>query len=134
MIGGTTAFVSGVAVFKGEIVGKLALSVDMGSTGLETLFGIKPGGVSGASAIDGAGGSIDGIDGKVEAGKDIDAKLREPVVEGSRGGGYSGKFGPGKLTAPVGKEALNPGYCIGCCIEGGIDSPGGGLSKDCWCN
>ena len=112
-------------------MGKSVFSIAAGRIELGALFRIKPGSVSGASAIDGAGGRVDG---KVEGGKDTDAKLRElVVVAGTRGEGYSNKFEPGKLDAPVGREALNPGYCIGCCMEGDFDSPGGGRSRDCWC-
>ena len=43
-----------------------------------------------------------------------------------------GKVELAKFKAPVGKEVLKLGYCMGCCMEGGIASPGGGRSKD-WC-
>ncbi|GFZ16161.1 decapping 5 [Actinidia rufa] len=115
-VGSKTAVVYGLDGIKRESAGKLALGVAVGGAALGTLFTIEIGNVSGASVIQGAGGSVDE---KVEAGKYIDAKLRELVLAG-----YSGKFDPGKLGAPVGKEALNPEYCIGC-MEGGIDRPGG---------
>lgn len=123
--------VSEVGVIKGESEGKLALGVAVGRTALGTLFGTELGNASGARVIDGARGRVDS---NVEAGKDVVVKFRALVVAGTSEGGYSGKFEPGKVEAPVGTEALNPEYCIDCCMEGGIESPGGGRSKDCWCN
>lgn len=142
---------SGVEVVSGDSDGKLPPN-DTGA-----LFVIALGNVSKCKLIDGAGGRLEG---KVGPGNEAVVKLEELV--GNNGEGYSGKFEVGKLKAgmlevgkfedgklgkfevgkfdegkfeaPAGKEALKPGYCIGCCIEGGINSPGGGLSKDCWCN
>jgi hypothetical protein len=132
-IGGKPAFVSGVDAIKVDSAGKLALSVIVGRATLETLFGVEIVNVSGDRELDGAGGRADE---RVESGNDEDAKLSELVLAlaVNRGEGYSGKFEPSKLEAPGGKDELNPEYCNGGCIEGGIDSPGGGRSKDCWCN
>jgi hypothetical protein len=132
-IGSKTALVSGVDAIKVESAGKLALSVVVGGATLGTLFWVEIGNASRERVLllDGAGGR--GYE-RVEGGSDVDAKLSELVLAAvNRGDGYSGKFEPGKLEAPGGKEELNPEYCIGGCIEGGIDSPGGGRSKDCWC-
>ena len=115
-VGGTTAFTSGFEIVSGGSEGKLALSVAAGA-----LFGTELGNGSEASIIGGTGGRFEG---KFEAGKELEVKVRELVEVGSREG-YSGKF-----EDPVGKGALKPEYCICCCIEGGID---GGRSKDCWC-
>lgn len=89
-----------------------------------------------------AGNKGDGYSGKFEVGKFEEGKFEVGKFEEGKfevgkfevGRFEVGKFGVVKFEAPAGKDALKPGYCIGCCIEGGIDSPGGGLSKDCWCN
>ena len=72
-------------------------------------------------------------EGRVDDDKEVEVKLREPLLVGSKGEEYSGRFEPGKFGAPGCKGALKPGYCIGGCKEGGNDRPGGGRSKDCWC-
>ena len=75
------------------------------------------------------GGCIGGtLKGKVEACRD-EEELRELLLVGATEG-YSGKFEPGKLGAAVGRDVLKPEYCI-CCMDGGIERPGGGRSKDC---
>jgi hypothetical protein len=63
--------------------------------------------------------------GKVEAGRFKGGKVEAGRFKG-------GKVELAKFKAPVGKEVLKLGYCMGCCMEGGIASPGGGRSKD-WC-
>lgn len=132
-IGSKTEFVSGADAIKVESAGKLVLSVVVGRATLGTLLWVEIGNVSGARVLDGAGGRADD---SVEGGNDVDAKLSKLVLglAVNRGEGYSGKFEPGRLDVPGCKEELNPEYCIGGCIEGGIDSPCGGRSKDCWCN
>lgn len=156
-IGGAIAFISELDVFKGVTNGKLIPSVTEGRVGLGTLFGIKLDKVSEAKAADGTGGNAEGrvegriegmlegriegilegriegilegrFEGRVDGDKEVEVKLREPLLVGSKGEEYSGRFEPGKFGAPGCKEALKPGYCIG-----GIDRTGGGRSKDCWC-
>jgi hypothetical protein len=78
---------------------------------------------------EGAGDKADGAGGKFDRGKEADVTLEEVLVlKGSKGSKDDGSSG--KLEDTVGKERLKLGYCIGC----GIDKPGGGRSKDCWCN
>ncbi len=146
------AFSSGAG---GESDGKLPPSGTVEPTPLGALFVIRLGNVSEGKLKGGTGGRLEG---KLEPGNEVEVKMAELPVAGNKGEGYSGKFEVGKFEegkfevgrfevgkfgvvkfevdkfkAPAGKDALKPGYCIGCCI-GGIDSPGGGLSKDCWCN
>jgi hypothetical protein len=85
--------------------------------------GSRGSGTSGKEAGKVDTGRFDG--GKFEAGR-----LKGGKVEASRFKG--GKVELAKFKAPVGKEVLKLGYCMGCCMEGGIASPGGGRSKD-WC-
>lgn len=137
-------FKSGLEVVKGDSTGKLVPKLVVGSAELGILSGIKLGNVSEGREADGIWGTVDGT-------AEWDVKLRELAMPGSRGGRMSvkeavkveigkfeggkvetGKFGPGKFETPVSK-VLNLGYCIGCCMEEGIASPGGGRSKDCWC-
>lgn len=137
-------FKSGLEVVKGDSTGKLVPKLVVGSAELGILSGIKLGNVSEGSEADGIWGTVDGT-------AEWDVKLRELAMPGSRGGRMSGKeavkveigkfeggkvetgkFGPGKFETPVSK-VLKLGYCIGCCMEEGIASPGGGRSKDCWC-
>lgn len=153
-IGGTIVLNSGLEVVKGEIDDKLALKLAVGSEGLGALLGIKPGNVSEDKLAEGIKGKVEGKD---EMAEELDGRLRELEAVESSGDGTSGKeagmfcagkleaikFEPGKFEvgkfevgrfdAPTGKLALKLGYCIGCCMEGGIDNPGGGRSKDCWC-
>jgi hypothetical protein len=78
---------------------------------------------------EGARDKADGAGGKSDRGKEADVTLEEVLVlKGSKGSKDDGSSG--KLEDTVGKERLKLGYCIGC----GIDKPGGGRSKDCWCN
>jgi hypothetical protein len=120
-IGGTIAFISRLGVAKGTSDGKLELCVTAGRPELDGgLLGTEFPNVSEASAAEGTRGRVDGA-------KELGGiKFRELELAGGIGDGTSGKF-----EAPVGIGALKLGYCIGCCIEGGIDSPGGGRSKDC---
>lgn len=85
--------------------------------------GSRGSGTSGKEAGKVDTGRFDG--GKFEAGR-----LKGGKVEAGRFKG--GKVELAKFKAPVGKEVLKLGYCMGCCMEGGIASPGGGRSKD-WC-
>lgn len=138
------AFNSGLEVVKGAIDGKLVLKLAAGSAELGALLGIKLGKVSEPRIAEGARGKVEG---KVDGAEEVGMKLRELVLTGSKGDGISGKAAgkvetgkfeagrvePGRFEAPVGKGALKLGYCSGCCIEGGMASPGGGRSKDCWC-
>jgi len=119
-IDGTIAFISRLDVAKGARDGKLELCVTAGRPELGgALLGTEFPNVSEASVAEGTRGRVDGA-------KELRLKFRELELAGGIGDGTSGKF-----EAPVGKEALKLGYCIGCCIEEGIDSPGGGRSKDC---
>ena len=88
------------------------------------LFCIKLGNASKDNVIAGAGGRLEG--------KEVFVELSGLVLVGSKGNENSGRFEPGIFEAPVGKDGLKVGYCIGCCTAGGIASPGGGRSKDCW--
>lgn len=124
-IGGTAAVVPVLDAAKGESAGRTALRGGVGRRGIEDLFGTILGRGSEASAIDGTGGRFDW-------GAEVGAKLSGPVVKGGREG-FSDKLELGKPEVPIGKDGLKPGYWIGCC-RGGIDRPGGGLSKDCWGN
>ena len=94
---------SGPEVVKGESAGKLAPRVAGGSAGFGALLGNEPGKVSDASVAEGAGGRADG---KVEDDKEVEVKLREPVLAGSKGGGTSGKLELCKLARPASKGAL----------------------------
>lgn len=120
---GTAAFTSGPALVKGASDGKLVASVTAGSDTVGALFGTDTWKVSGASVAEGAGGNIDG---RFDGGAEVDVILGELVPTGRKDGGNSGKF-----EGPVGKEGLKLANCIGCCIDEGIDKPGGGRSKDC---
>ena len=75
-----------------------------------------------AGKEDGAGGKADGAGGKAEGaeGNEAEVTLEILVLTGSKDDGNSGK-----LEDTVGK-GLKLGYCIGCCIDEGIDKPGGG--------
>lgn len=55
---------------------------------------------------------------------------KELVDVGSKGEGYSGKFGADTFVGSVDKGGLKVGYCN----EEGIVSPCGGRGSDCWCN
>ena len=124
-IGGTAEFISGLEVAKGDRDGKLPGSVPAGSETVGTLLVTEAGKVSEDNEADGAGGKVDG--GFVD-GKEMDTALAELELAGIKPEGNSGKF-----EDPVGKGGLKLGYCICCCIDEGIDKPGGGRSKDCWC-
>ena len=68
------------------------------------------------------------------AGKKEDCKLRVPELSGgNKTEGDSDDFKADMFEAPEGNAVFMTGYCSGCCIEGGIDKPGGGLSKVCCC-
>lgn len=138
-IGGTIAFISRLDVAKGASDGKVELCATAGSPELDnTLLGTEFPNVSDASAAEGTRGRVEdrveGIEGRVDGRVDgitdgtmeLLIKFRELELTGGKGAGTSGRF-----EAPVGKEALKLGNCIGCCIEEGIDNPGGGRSKDC---
>lgn len=120
---------SGLELVKGASAGELALSVAGGGAGLGALLGKEADKVSDASVAEGAGGRED----EVANDKEEDVNMWELVLAGSKEGGISGKLELCKLAEPAGKEALKLGYCIGCGIEGGTDSPGDGRSKVCWC-
>lgn len=146
-------FKSELEVDTGDSTGKVAPELVVGSAEIGTLLGIRLGNVSEGREAAGIKGTVEG---KVDGTEEWEVKLRELVMPGSRGSGTSGKeagkvdtsrfdggkvdtgrFDGGKVElakfkAPVGKEVLKLGYCMGCCMEGGIASPGGGRSKD-WC-
>lgn len=146
-------FKSELEVDMGDSTGKVAPKLVVGSAEIGTLLGIRLGNVSEGREAAGIKGTVEG---KVDGTEEWEVKLRELVMPGSRGSGTSGKeagkvdtgrFDGGKVEAgrfkggkvelakfkaPVGKEVLKLGYCMGCCMEGGIASPGGGRSKD-WC-
>lgn len=132
--GGTIALIAELEVIRGESDGKLVFGVATGRAALGALLGNELGNVSKASVAEGTGGREDDkIDDEVDGSKELGVKLWELAPVGSKGDGASGKFEPWIFEDPVGKGALKLEYCIGCCIEGGMDSPGGGRSKDCWC-
>lgn len=146
-------FKSELEVDTGDSTGKVAPKLVVGSAEIGALLGIRLGNVSEGREAAGIKGTVEG---KVDGTEEWEVKLRELVMPGSRGSGTSGKeagkvdtgrfdggkvdtgrFDGGKVElakfkAPVGKEVLKLGYCMGCCMEGGIASPGGGRSKD-WC-
>ena len=139
MAGGTTALISGPPFVKGVSDGRLAATVTAGSETAGALFGTDTGKFSGARVAEGAGGKVDErfdggieVDGKIDerfgGGIEVDVALAELVLAGSKADGNSGKF-----EGPVVKEGLKLGNCIGCCIDEGIDKPGGGRSNDCCC-
>ena len=124
IIGGTIALISGLDVAKGVRDAKLELSVTDGRPIIGgALLGTVFPNVSEANVAEGTEGRVDG---KVNGAKELELKFRELELAGGKKDGTSGKF-----EAPVGREVLKLGYCIGCCIEEGIESPGGGRSKDC---
>lgn len=105
-------------VVNGATNGKLVLRVAVERDCVEALLVIKLD-ESETIAEDGAG-SIE------------DCKFRVPLLRGgNKGEGDSDKDEADKLEDPEGKDALITGYCIVCCMEGAIDKPGGGRSKDC---
>lgn len=111
-------------VVNGDTNGKLVLNVAVERDCVEALFAIKV---------------VDESDPTAEAwlGSAEDCIFRVPRLKGgNKGEGDSNIDEGGKLEDPEGKDALTAGYCIVCCMEGGIDNPGGGRSKDCcWaCN
>jgi len=146
-------FKSELEVDTGDSTGKVTPKLVVGSAEIVTLLGIRLGNVSEGREAAGIKGTVEG---KVDGTEEWEVKLRELVMPGNRGSGTSGKeagkvdtgrFDGGKVEAgrfkggkvelakfkaPVGKEVLKLGYCMGCCMEGGIASPGGGRSKD-WC-
>ena len=124
IIGGTIALISGLDVAKGVRDGKLELSVTDGRPIIGgALLGTEFPNVSEANVAEGTGGRVDG---KVNGVKELVLKFRELELAGGNKDGTSGKF-----ETPVSREVLKFGYCIGCCIDEGIESPGGGRSKDC---
>lgn len=125
-IEGAITFKSWPDVTKGDNDDNVAVE-DMGVPETGVLFNTRLD-VSEVNVADCKGGTVKG---KVEVGRE-EEELRAPLVVGSKGEGYSGKFELGRLAAPVGKDVLKPEYCI-CGMEGGIERPGGGRSKDCWC-
>lgn len=140
-IGGIVAFISRLEATEGVSDGKLVASVLAASETVGVMFGTDTGKVSEGNVAEGTGGNVDArftggkVDarftgGKVDArfggGKELDVTIGELELGGSKDGGSSGN-----VEDPVGREGLKLGYCIGCCIEEGIDKPGGGRSKDC---
>lgn len=117
--------ISGV-VIRGGSDGKLALKLTEGRAEIGGLLNMTLDRESEDVVVDETVGRVDGR----VADEEMEVMLSELLLTGSKGDGTSGKCGPGKFEAPAGKEVLKPGYCIGCC-RGGIDSPGGGLSKGC---
>lgn len=117
-----------VVVVRGDTDGKLPLSGAAGTTELGTLVCIKLGNGSLVNTEGGTGGRLEGT---VDPSKGVEIKLAELVEVGKKGDEYSGKFEEGRLGAPLDKDALKLGYCIGCCIEGGIESPVVGRNNDC---
>lgn len=118
--------ISGV-VIRGGSDGKLALRLTAGRAEIGGLLSIT---LDRESEDVVADGTVERVDGRV-ADEEMEVMFSELLLTGSKGGGTSGKCGPGKLEAPAGKEVLKPGYCIGCGRGGGIDSPGGGRSRVC---
>lgn len=104
--------VSGAELASGNIVGK----VELRALGIAELDNVSDARL------------VDGIGGKFNCGRDIDVE----VLEVTKLGGISGSFKPGRLVGPVDEDELKPEYCICCCNEGGIESPVGGRSNDCW--
>lgn len=103
----------------GDTNGKLVLEVAVERDCAEALFVIKVVDVSGTIAEDWAGSKED-------------CGFRVPRLKGgNKGEAESNKGEVGKLEDPEGKDALVAGYCRVCCMEGGIDKPGGGRSKGC---
>lgn len=131
-------FNSRLEVVTGAREAKLAPNVEVGRVELWTLLGNELGNVSEAREAEGTGSRDDG---KVDAGKEVGIKLIELVLTGSNEDETSGIYEPGILEAPdskgfeapEGKGALKLEYCNDCCTDGGMDNPGGGRSKDCWC-
>lgn len=115
-IGGGPALKSELKVVNGGADGKLSLTDPGGTEVPGTLFCIKLGS---GSEDKFTGGKGDGVEGT-----DVEFKLSKLLVVGSKADGYSGKVEP---------PAFKPVNCIGCCIEGVAESPGGGRNKDCWC-
>lgn len=112
---------SGIDEGNGTKVDKLELCVEVGMAEIGALFGIGFDIVTDAGDTDCSGAVKD----RVEEGKEVELKLTEAGLLRTKGEGYSGNLEPGKLDAPAGKDELKPEYGI-CCMDGGIDSPGGG--------
>ena len=138
-MGGTIAFISGPEmVSDGKLAANMAAEVEtMGAS-----FVTDTGKISEASVAegagdkaedegdradgaggkaDGAGAKAEGAGGKLDGGKEADVILGILALAGSKDDGNSGK-----LEDTVGKGGVKLGYCIGCCIDEGIDKPGGG--------
>lgn len=120
---GAAALISGPPLLKGVSDGKLAAGVTAESDTVGALFGNDTCEFSGANVAEGAGGKVDG---RFDEGVEVNVILGELEPTGRKAGGNSAKF-----EVPVDKEGLKLGNCIGCCIDEGIDKPGGGRSKDC---
>lgn len=120
---GALILASGAEIANEDIDGKLGVKRSPVLGALDTA---EPDDVSDARLVDGTGG--------MNCGKDVDVTLTLVAVllELAKLGGISGNFGPVKFEAPVNKVGLNPEYCIGCCSEGGTESPWGGRSNVCW--
>lgn len=118
---------SGPVVIRGGSDGILALRLTAGKAEIGALVSMKLGRESEDAVAD---GTVERVEGTV-ADEEMEVMFSELLLTGSKGDGTSGKCGPGKFEAPAGKEVLKPGYCIGCCRGGGIDSPGGGRSRVC---
>lgn len=114
-------------VVKGDSDGKPALKVEAEIEEFGVLLDTE---LNNGSEANELGGTAGRIDGKVEGVAEVEVKLGELVVAAESKGGASGKLG-----APFAKGRLKLGYGIGigCGMEEGIDNPGGGRSKDCWC-
>lgn len=139
------AFISGPELVNKVNDGKLAASTAAEVETVSALFVTDIGKISEASAaegtwdkLEGAGDKLEGTEDKADGpggkaegagGKEADVTLGVLVLTGSKDDGNSGK-----LEDTAGKEGLKLGYCIGCGIDEGIDKPGGGRNKDCWCN
>jgi hypothetical protein len=112
------------AGIKGTVEGKVDGSEEWEVKLRELVMpGSRGSGTSGKEA-----GKVD--TGRFKGGKVDTGRFKGGKVEAGRFKG--GKVELAKFKAPVGKEVLKLGYCMGCCMEGDIASPGGGRSKD-WC-
>lgn len=133
-MGGTIALISRAGLVSKASDGKLEANMAAEVETLGALFATDTGKISEASVAEGtgdkaegAGGKAEGAGGKAEGaggklgGKEADVTLGVLALTGSKDDGNSGK-----LEDTVGKEGVMLGYCIGCCIDEGIDKPGGG--------
>lgn len=120
------AFTSVVTAAAGVVKGDCGCTLPLGGvgpTGLGALLCI----IVGKDPVANTEGRLEG---NVDPSKGLDVKVAELVDIGNTGDGYSGKFGVDAFDAPLDKDALKLGYCIGGC-NGGIPNPCGGRGNDC---